>query len=452
MEPLEQQRQLLRRDGIPQVPHRHPGLAVDGGDAQIHRGAGAGELGGVFQQVVDDLGDHVVVAQHQDGLLRNVRVHIQVPVRDLLLHGDQHPAHALADVKVAAGFQGVDGLQLAHIQHPPHHAGQAAALVGDDLQVLLLPLRRDGAVQNAVRVAGDGGHGGLQLMGDIGDEFPALPLRLLEGFRHGVEGGGQLTDLIVPAVVVHADVKVALRVPPGGLHHLPDGLHLAHGGDGGGHEGDHQHHKGRHEEQADEALPHGIQRGSGRHTVHLAHHFLGLRVHGGHAHHEAAGLIQPAQAVPPGGGAFFQYLPAHGLRHGDDLPLQSLVSGQEDMPLRVADHEVHIGHDGGKGGQLLEIRVAAQVLDIHVAAVFQIVDGKLAHDPGLCHDLLALLAPGIVIAQGEEGGAQQKQRQKHHAGGDEHLPPVQALELFAELFHAFALFSGCWAPPSSSNL
>ena len=39
VEPLEQQRQLLCRDGVPLVPHRHPGLAVDGGDAQIESGA-----------------------------------------------------------------------------------------------------------------------------------------------------------------------------------------------------------------------------------------------------------------------------------------------------------------------------------------------------------------------------------------------------------------------------
>ncbi|CAN4071285.1 Zinc ribbon domain-containing protein, partial [Dysosmobacter welbionis] len=78
-------------------------------------------------------------------------------------------------------------------------------------------------------------------------------LRLLQVLRHVVEGGRQLSQLVIPAVVVHADVEVPLRIAAGGLGHLPDGLDLPHGGDGGRHEGDHQHHERRHEEQPDEA-------------------------------------------------------------------------------------------------------------------------------------------------------------------------------------------------------
>ena len=103
----------------------------------------------------------------------------------------------LADVEVLSLPQGVDGLQLAHVQHPPHQPAQAAALVGDDLEILPLVLRRDGAVQNAVCIAGDGGHGRLQLMGDVGDELPPLALRLLQVLRHVVEGGRQLSQLVI---------------------------------------------------------------------------------------------------------------------------------------------------------------------------------------------------------------------------------------------------------------
>ena len=90
--------------------------------------------------------------------------------------------------------QGVDGLELAHVQHPPHQAAEAAALPGDDLQVLLLVLRGDGPVQDGVRVPGDGGHGGFQLVGDVGDKLPALLLGALEGVGHGVEGLRELAD------------------------------------------------------------------------------------------------------------------------------------------------------------------------------------------------------------------------------------------------------------------
>ena len=81
--------------------------------------------------------------------------------RDFPLHGDQHPAHALADVKMVSAAQRVHHLQLAYVQHPPHHAAEAAAFVGDNLEILPLVFRRDGAVQDAVGITGDGGHGGL---------------------------------------------------------------------------------------------------------------------------------------------------------------------------------------------------------------------------------------------------------------------------------------------------
>ena len=90
---------------------------------------------------------------------------------DLLLHGDQHPAHTLADVEVVAAAQRVHDLELADVQHPPDHAAEATAFIGDDLEVLPLVLRRNRSVQNAVGIAGNGGHRGLQLVGDIGESM-----------------------------------------------------------------------------------------------------------------------------------------------------------------------------------------------------------------------------------------------------------------------------------------
>ena len=118
-----------------------------------------GELGGVFQQVVNDLRDEVVDALHHHRLLRDVRLYVQLPVGDLLLHGQQRQTHTLAQVEVL--FFHLLRLDLRDIQHPAHQTAEPTALVGDNLQVLAFFFRRDGAVQNTVGVAGDGGHGGL---------------------------------------------------------------------------------------------------------------------------------------------------------------------------------------------------------------------------------------------------------------------------------------------------
>ena len=45
----------------------------------------SGELGGVLQQVVEYLGDEIVVPQYQDGPLRDICVHIQGAIGDFLL-------------------------------------------------------------------------------------------------------------------------------------------------------------------------------------------------------------------------------------------------------------------------------------------------------------------------------------------------------------------------------
>ena len=445
VEALEELGQLVGGDGVPQVADGDIGLAVRRrGDAEIEGRTRPGELGGVLQQVVDDLGDHVVVAPDQDGLLRDVRLHVQVPVGDLLLHGDEDPPHGLADIEAAAAFQGVHGLQLAHIQHPPHETGEPPALVGDDLQILLLGLRRDGPVQDAVGIARDGGHGGLQLVGDVGDEVPALALRLLQGLRHPVEGRRQLADLVAAAVVLHADVKIPLGVEPGGLGHLPDGLDLPHGGDGADREGDHQHHHGRHQEEPQEGLPHGVHGCGGRHGEDRAQGRGPVLAQHRHAHHEAVLLIE-AQVRLPGEVPLLKEGVHHVPRQPGRLPVQGVVRGEEDGPVRGADEEVHVRDAGGKACEPQHVLAAERL------GLVQEIPGVDRHHVGLLLQLLVPLPPGVVIAEGEEGRPQQGQCQQHHAGGDEHLLPVEALKMpVQEFLHALALSSVL--PPRSSNL
>ena len=233
MEPLEQQRDLLGGDGLPLIPHGDIRLLPVNGQPQIQGGRRGGEFGGVFQQVIHHLGDEVAVALHHHGVLRDLRVHVQPTAHDLLLHGQQGDTGGLAQVELLLPHLLI--LDLGDVQHPPDKAAEPPALVGDDLQILALLLRRDGAVQNAVGIAGNGGHGRLQLMGHVGDEVTPLPLRLLQGVRHGVKRRGKLADLAA-AGLLHPHVKVAVGVGAGGLHHLRDGADLLRGGDGAGHE------------------------------------------------------------------------------------------------------------------------------------------------------------------------------------------------------------------------
>ena len=199
--------------------------------------------------------------------------------------------------------QGSDSLQLADIQHPPHKAAETAALVGDDPQILLFILRRDGTVQNAVRIPGDGGHRGFQLVGDVGDELPALTLRLLQGLCHIIKGSRQLADLVLPAVVVHTNIKITVGILPGGSSHLPDGLDLPHGGDGGCHKGDHQHHEARHHQQSRKGPPQIINGIRGADGEHRPQDLPGGWVHHGHAAHKLLAGIDLVQTAPPGPGA-----------------------------------------------------------------------------------------------------------------------------------------------------
>ncbi|CAN3965218.1 2-oxoisovalerate dehydrogenase subunit beta, partial [Dysosmobacter welbionis] len=261
-----------------------------------------------------------------------------------------------------------------------------------------------------------------------------LALRLLQVLRHVVEGGRQLSQLVIPAVVVHADVEVPLRIAAGGLGHLPDGLDLPHGGDGGRHEGDHQHHERRHEEQPDEAGPHGVQRGGGGHGIDHADGVGGILAYGRNAHHEPLVGVQAVHVRAPGADALLQHLCGHLLRHSHHQPAERRIRGQQHVALHVADQEVHLGHRGSEGGQTLEVLLVLQLLHVQVPPVFQIAGGELPHHLGLGGQLPVLLAPGVVVAQGEKRNSQQKQRQEHHADGDEHLPPVQAPELVVHPF------------------
>ena len=146
VEALEQQRDLLGGDGVALVADRDQRLAVERRHAEVERRALAGEFCRIFEQVVDDLRDEVVVAEHHDAAVGNVGVDIEPAVGDLLLHRNEHAAHALAHVERRLRARQVARLELRDLKHAAHEAGQTPRLIRDDAQVLLFLLGRDRAV------------------------------------------------------------------------------------------------------------------------------------------------------------------------------------------------------------------------------------------------------------------------------------------------------------------
>ena len=293
-----------------------------------------------------------------------------------------------------------------------------------------LPLRRDGAVQNTVGITGDGGHGGFQLVGHIGDKVPALTLRLRQRVRHGVEGLGQLTDLVAAVQLGDAHVEITGGIGAGGLHHVGDGLDLPHGGDGAGKERDQQNDGGGHQEHADEGTPH-------LHDLRLVHHCqhdthqLTFAAENGNGHGElldAVGAVDVAAALIQR--LFPQNVVHDILGDGDAAAHQLLVGGQQHVALGRADEEVHIRHAGRHVRQLPQ---CGALVDAGVSGGGKVVGGHLGDQLGAGAHLAPLVRRGGAVAEGKEADAQQQQRQQHHTGGQRELMPVETVESPFEL-------------------
>ena len=92
-------------------------------------------------------------------------------------------------------------------------------------------------------------------MGDVGDKLTALLFRLGQGVGHGVEGDGQLADLVIPVGVFrHAGVHLAVGEFVGKGAHALERLHHALDGDGADDERDKQHDHGRDEKELQRAV------------------------------------------------------------------------------------------------------------------------------------------------------------------------------------------------------
>ena len=435
MEAVEDVGQLLGRDGLALVADGDVGLAPLGGDLQGEQALGGGELHGVVQQVVAHLGDGVRVAPDHHRAVGEVGLDVQVLLGDLGLQAHQHPQEDLLHVELLLGGHPLRGLEPGELQHPADQTGQAAGLRGDDLEGFPLLLRGNGAVQDALGKAGDGGHGGLELVGDVGHELAALLLRLGQGVGHGVEGLGQLADLIGAAGILgEAGLKLAPGELVGRLAHAFQGVDDPLDSHRAQQDGDQQDGGGRDQEELEGVFQEG-QGGSGV---------------GGHkedAQRTGAGDLLPGEGVHrvgndgdardealrgeetvEGGGAavgiLLDQLVHHPLRHigplNGVLLRKAGAGGVENPAVGLAQEDGGVRDHGHRG------QVGPEVLagEGHAVADGRVGIGRDVGDIPL-GGLLALI---LLIAepQGQEAGAQEGHGEDDEADDEGQLPGVHA--------------------------
>ena len=161
VEPFKQQRKFFGRYGIALILNGDQRFAAPGTQRQLQCGSLRREFGGVFQKIVDYLGNQVGVTQHPHRLVGDFGGHIESAVHDFLFHGNNGAAHALTDIKALFIADHIAGLQAGDIQHAAHQAGQTLGFIRNGLEVLVGLFRRNCAVEDAVGITANGGHGGL---------------------------------------------------------------------------------------------------------------------------------------------------------------------------------------------------------------------------------------------------------------------------------------------------
>ncbi len=195
-ERLEGALELVGRDPPPGVGHAHGHLPVaDGGAGERHPAAGVGELDGVGQEV-----EHHLLHLLAVGARRHVRRAggaVEGEPLGARLRGDERLARGehLGDRHVLDRVVHRPGVDLGVVEHPVDEPQQVPLAALDALERLPL-LGRHRPVEpqlHQLRVAGDGGQRGAQLVAHHGQELALGAVRRLGGrarrLGRVVEGG-----------------------------------------------------------------------------------------------------------------------------------------------------------------------------------------------------------------------------------------------------------------------
>ena len=360
--------------------------------------------------------DQVRVGVDQHLFIHGQAFQLDHAIVDALLCRKCHAGQGLPDIEHPGVHLILAAFQLGEIQHILDEPCQTAGLLADQLQVVVLHLGRDGAVQNAVHKALDGGHGGAQLVGDVAHELTPGVIVGLDVLRHLVEGAGKVCHLAIALHALHADGEVAAAKALGGIGDLLQRVGELTHQQAGQHAGAQQHHAGRQEEVGPELLfKVGELRAGGAQKQPAAEQ--ALVVDGLHRRDIAffgQGTAQIAESVVVPGVRVSHCVgaPADIQRHGGGGKLVR-VGGDEHIALSVGEKQISLGaladdlQLGVQSVQLCALR--------HGLAVYQILCGALGDIYHLIQCFVAILRK-IILEQHPLRAAHQHDAQ-HHQGG-----------------------------------
>ena len=254
-------------------------------------------------------------------------------------------------------------------------------------------------------------------MGHVGDKLCALSLHLGQRAGHGVEGLGQIVQLVaVVAAGADPHVKLPLAELPGRVHHFIDRPGLEGGGEGGGNDGDDQHDDCGEEEDGPGGPPHLQYAGGVRRGQHYAYHYA--LVFGGDGvgpgGHVAALRVEAVQVGHTGEAAQFLHLLDEELGQqnggGEQIDIFS-VTGVDHLSVAVRQDHQGIGGlgDGEQGvGKNFVGHVAAE-------GAFHVLSDQLGQVLGVALHRVTLVGDDVAVGQQHKGGGQQGKGEKDDA-------------------------------------
>ena len=357
--------------------------------------------------------DQVRVGVHQRLFVHGQSLDLDHAVVDALLGRERHAGEGVPDVE----HPGIDlvfaAFQLGQIQHVLDQTGQAARLLADQLQIMVLHVGRDGAVQHAVHKALDGGHGGAQLVGDVAHELAPGVVVGLDVVGHAVEGAGQVGHFPFAFHAFHTHGQVAAAKALGRVGHLLQRVgefaHQQLGQDAGAQ----QHHAGRQQEVRPELLLElgelpagGAQKDPAALVAVLVAHLTDgdIAFFGQHPIQRTEHMV----VVRAGGRRLLHHLSRDSLlrqhlRAGSDQH-PAVVVGEEQIGLRALADDLQLGVQGVQLVALRQRRLLGQIL------------GRAAGDP---HHLVQRLiaVPGKIILEQHPFRTAHQHDAQHHQGG-----------------------------------
>ena len=360
--------------------------------------------------------DQVRVGVDQHLFIHGQAFQLDHAIVDALLCRQCHAGQGLPDIEHPGVHLILAAFQLGEIQHILDEPRQTPGLLADQLQVVVLHLGRDGAVQNAVHKALDGGHGGAQLVGDVAHELTLGVIVGLDILRHLVEGAGKVCHLAITLHALHADGEVAAAKALGGIGDLLQRVGELTHQQAGQHAGAQQHHAGGQEKVGPELLfKVGELRAGGAQKQPAAEqalvvdglHRRDIAFFGQCAAQIAESVVVPGVRVSHCVGAL-----ADIQRHGGGGKLVR-VGGNKHIALSVGEKQIRLGaladdlQLGVQSVQLCALR--------HGLAVYQIFCGALGNAYHLIQCFVAILRK-IIFEQHPLRAAHQHDAQ-HHQGG-----------------------------------